>query len=957
MPVIKVKLNRIVKMGYKSTYKSEMIQTRLEQGYYDDIVEAGIQGGVFNADTQPTKEELDLKLAQYASDGLPVIFTIPLQDGELENTYDYIADVLLNPQDHPDIVPNGIPDFTIGLIKTSMNSYGEKSGDFFIECSKAQFSRTPIREYKIYPVKLGYGVNTSSYKIAFVVAGDPAYDSYKVVDFYPSLGSVKFPIVETIELNIDDIEPIPIDLPSFASQYLNSSNLKNIASSMKYKPTDVGLIRVKIMVNAEHGVEYSTQGGDAFIKVERWTINGSGSFGGDYFPELEDLEGFYPSVTSTLKLTVFQSGGKFKSFDGYVLVSEIKTENNSFVPTFHTVSFDNNIAYPDLGVIDATEHGRFESIEEFADYLGDPGYLLEMLDSKNTDVGIIHVNMGLSGAIDSPAFKIEKVKYASSGSWPDGIVSQNTALRITSFSNTNIFGFDSGYQIFFPNVEEVHDYQIVYPYPGPDESNKVIYPEIVGYNWSNDGGDSSLTSRDVTIEQVIDKLKDKREEIAGLLEQNEAALVYVKYGSSDLGTEQRPEVYFKVEKTYSRSYLTTGYILRFSVMSPGFENALEPSIAWVFEDGTVKIWKKEDGVTYPHLGTYSSDNGGEENLDELKATFETLTKTLFNKIPENSTGIFDLNVGGIGTLIIKAENVIRQMGTSWERGMYYTIMGGTGGYFDFENYMGLVWVGVGGGTGGNANAVIWRRNNKMIYPQIASFNWGSVSGDGTLLGIWTVDEFASKLSEQYTTILEALSYTIGGVGLVKVTWGEPLDTFNTYVKVESSSSDTYMNSRRAFVATPLVGTNISALACKIYISGKHNYVVIRKEEMVETGLPKIELVIPGNIDTENFTTATAIYPYIKEQFESLKTLMSGKNAVELKVSFEGSSDYWGFFVYKSTSKHSGVSGMETDVYKIEPYTNSFDNNISYEMKYLYMVKSGDELIARVLTYQAGMADL
>lgn len=45
MPVIKVKLNQIVKMGYKSTYKSEMIQTRLEQGYYDDIVEAGIQGG------------------------------------------------------------------------------------------------------------------------------------------------------------------------------------------------------------------------------------------------------------------------------------------------------------------------------------------------------------------------------------------------------------------------------------------------------------------------------------------------------------------------------------------------------------------------------------------------------------------------------------------------------------------------------------------------------------------------------------------------------------------------------------------------------------------------------------------------------------------------------------------------------------------------------------------------
>lgn len=669
MPAIKVKLNQIVKMGYKSTYKSEMIQTRLEQGYYDDIVEAGIQGGVFDADTQPTKEELDLKLAQSASGGLPVIFTVPLQDGDLENTYDYIVDVLLNPQDYPDIIPNGIPDFAIGLIKTSMNNYGEKSGDFFIECSKAQFSGTPIREYKIYPVKLGSGANTSSYKVAFVVAGDPAYNSYKVVDFYPC----------------------------------------------------------------------------------------------------------------------------------------------------------------------------------------------------------------------------------------------------------------------------------------PDKSDKVIYPEIVGYNWSNDGGDSSLTSRDITTEQVIDKLKDKREEIAGLLEQNEAALVYVKYGSHDLSVEQCPEVYFKVEKTYSRSYLTTGYILRFSVMSPGFENTLEPSIAWVFEDGTYHIWKKEDGVTYPHLGTYSSDNGGEKNLDELKATFETLTKTLFNKIPENSTGIFDLNVGGIGTLIIKAENVIRQMGTSWERGMYYTIMGGTGGYFDFGNYMGLVWVGVSGGTGGNANAVIWKKkDNKMIYPYLNSISWNDYGNtDIQTLANFLQDNFGAienGIDEGGVALLPIIGFSGGGILLCKVekSW--------RWIGTTATRGGLYI--------TPLDVELFGQTPCVIFASaGLSDPVIWKKEEMVETGLPKIELVIPGNIDIENFTTATAVYPYIKEQFESLETLMSGKNAVELRVSFEGSSSYWGFFVYKSTSKHSGVSGMETDVYKIEPYTNSFDSNISYEMKYLYMVKSGDELIARVLTYQAGMTDL
>ena len=428
MPVIKIKLNQIVKMGYKSTYKSEMIQTRLEQGYYDDIVEAGIQGGVFNADTQPTKEELDLKLAQSASGGLPVIFTIPLQDGDLENTYDYIADVLMNPQDYPDIVPNSIPDFTIGLIKTSMNNAGEKSGDFFIECSKAQFSGTPIREYKIYPVRLGSGANMSSYKVAFVVAGDPAYDSYKVVDFYPS----------------------------------------------------------------------------------------------------------------------------------------------------------------------------------------------------------------------------------------------------------------------------------------PDESNKVIYPEIVGYNWSNDGGDSSLTAKDVTIEQVIQKLTEKRQEIADLLEQNEAGLVYVKYGSSDLGTEQRPEVYFKVEKTYSRSYLTTGYILRFSVMSPGFENTLEPSIAWVFEDGTVKVWKKDGRMAYPYLGEYTS-RGSENNLNELSEWFSSYIVTLGALMPENGVGRFDLVINGKGTLFIKVEKTLRQIGTGWERGLFYTVIG-TSGNLD-ENYLGFVWANYGGG-----GVVVWRKQDDTEIP-------------------------------------------------------------------------------------------------------------------------------------------------------------------------------------------------------------------------------------------------
>lgn len=481
----------------------------------------------------------------------------------------------------------------------------------------------------------------------------------------------------------------------------------------------------------------------------------------------------------------------------------------------------------------------------------------------------------------------------------------------------------------------------------PSDGGKIIYPEIVGYNWSNDGGDSSLTAKDVTIEQVIQKLTEKRQEIADLLEQNEAGLVYVKYGSSDLGTEERPEVYFKVEKTYSRSYTMTGYILRMTVMSPKFENDLEPSVAYIFEDGTYHIWKKEDDVTYPYLGKYTS-NGEEKNLDEMKGTFETLTRTLYNKIPENGAGIFDLSISGVGTLIVKVHNVIRQVGTSWERGMYYTIMGGNGGYdFDFEDYIGLVWVGVGGGTGGNASAVIWRKSNKMIYPQLPYISWNN-------FGEESIENLADFLYQNWGQIsddmeqLEVAVLPISGFGqelLCKVE-----KTFR-WMGTVATLGGLYI--------TPLNLEGIDNTPCIIYVGGSASSPVIwKKEEASQTGLPKIELAIPGYINTGPIINELRVYPYIKDSFSSLKSLMDGKNAAELTVTFEGNAlRYWSFFVYKSTSLHSGVSDIETNIYKIEPYTNRFNNDNSFEMEYLYIIESGEELIAKVLTYQAGMADL
>ena len=497
-------------------------------------------------------------------------------------------------------------------------------------------------------------------------------------------------------------------------------------------------------------------------------------------------------------------------------------------------SSDGKIKYPDLGVVDATDHGNFESIEDFAEYIKNNWHdssfrgIYQKMDELNTDVGIFYVNTSSGRYSGSPVFKIEKIYYATCGTMPSGVSIGYNAIRITSFGTTNHgFPLDLGYQIIFPYTgnNSPGEYQIIYPYPGPDESDKVIYPEIVGYNWSNDGGDSSLTGRDVTIEQVIDKLKDKRDEIADLLEQNEAALVYVKYGSSHLDTEQRPEVYFKVEKTYSRSYLTTGYILRFSVMSPGFENTLEPSIAWVFEDGTVKIWKKEDGVTYPHLGTYYSDNGGEKDLDELKSTFETLTKTLFGKIPENGAGIFDLSVSGMGTLIIKAENVIRQMGTSWERGMYYTIMGGTGGFdFDFENYMGLVWVGVGGGTGGNANAVIWKKNNKMIYPELNSISWNHYGNPD-------IQTLANFLEDNFLTIEDGIDE--GGVALLRIINFSGSSTLLCKVEKSWRWIGTTATLGGLYI-TPLDVDLLGDTPCVIFLNSGSIPVIWKKEETSQT---------------------------------------------------------------------------------------------------------------------------
>ena len=51
-------------MSYNSSFTSQQVEQRLLQGYYDDIVKAGKQGGVIGDEENVTKEQLDLSLAK-----------------------------------------------------------------------------------------------------------------------------------------------------------------------------------------------------------------------------------------------------------------------------------------------------------------------------------------------------------------------------------------------------------------------------------------------------------------------------------------------------------------------------------------------------------------------------------------------------------------------------------------------------------------------------------------------------------------------------------------------------------------------------------------------------------------------------------------------------------------------------------------------------------------------------
>lgn len=81
--------------GYASKYTDgAAVDKRLDQGYYDDIIAAGIAAGIYTADAAPSKAELDKKMAK----GEVYIVTFAISDKTVitKNEYDSLKKAIQN---------------------------------------------------------------------------------------------------------------------------------------------------------------------------------------------------------------------------------------------------------------------------------------------------------------------------------------------------------------------------------------------------------------------------------------------------------------------------------------------------------------------------------------------------------------------------------------------------------------------------------------------------------------------------------------------------------------------------------------------------------------------------------------------------------------------------------------------------------------------------------------------
>lgn len=111
-------------MSYKSSFTSQQVEQRLLQGYYDDIVEAGVQGGVLQ-EGEMTKQQLDLELAKRLKSSVS-------QNGRM-----LLGTIIVDNVTHSMFVPN--KDGLISALNSISQTYEDTIKQQYVNNSQTEF--------------------------------------------------------------------------------------------------------------------------------------------------------------------------------------------------------------------------------------------------------------------------------------------------------------------------------------------------------------------------------------------------------------------------------------------------------------------------------------------------------------------------------------------------------------------------------------------------------------------------------------------------------------------------------------------------------------------------------------------------------------------------------------------------------------------------------------------------
>ena len=129
-------------MPYNSSFTSQQVEQRLLQGYYDDIVKAGKQGGVIGDEENVTKEQLDLSLAK----------TLKGQGGITKEQVEEVLTGTIKSHNHDTEYEEYGTDVWDGTsVSTSLEGSGTKEDPYLIQsCADWVHVYTKADQYAVY---------------------------------------------------------------------------------------------------------------------------------------------------------------------------------------------------------------------------------------------------------------------------------------------------------------------------------------------------------------------------------------------------------------------------------------------------------------------------------------------------------------------------------------------------------------------------------------------------------------------------------------------------------------------------------------------------------------------------------------------------------------------------------------------------------------------------------------